>query len=96
MPSSRSGVTTIKIRPKTKEVLRGLGEKGMSYDEIIQEVVSGYLAHIEEIYERLNGQVAGRPLKEIVDELEGRASSGGWARSERDSPKGSTGFSQDR
>ena len=72
-----SGATTIKIRPETKEVLRGLGEKGMSYDEIIQEVVSGYLAHVEEIYERLNGPVTGRPLKEIVDKLEGRASSGG-------------------
>jgi len=60
------GITTIKVRPETKEILRRLGEKGMSYDKIIQEVVSGYLAHIEEIHERLSGPVVGRPLKEIV------------------------------
>lgn len=76
-----SAVTTIKVSQETKETLRSLGEKGITYDEIIQEVVSGYLTHIEEIYERLSGPVTGRPLKEIVDELEGRPSSRRRARS---------------
>ncbi|MEM2866767.1 MAG: hypothetical protein QXM46_03520 [Candidatus Hadarchaeales archaeon] len=65
--------TTIKVSLKTKETLRSLGEKGMSYDEIIQEVVAGYLAHVEELLERLKEFPKGRSLKEIVDELEGRS-----------------------
>ncbi|MEM3402049.1 MAG: hypothetical protein QW179_03475 [Candidatus Hadarchaeales archaeon] len=69
-----SATTTIKVSPETKETLRELGEKGMSYDEIIQEVVAGYLAHVQELCERLKEFPKGRPLKEIVNELEGRPS----------------------
>lgn len=69
--------TTIKVSPETKELLRSLGEKGESFDEIINKIVSSYLAHVEELYERANEYpIKGRPLKEIVDELEGRGPPG--------------------
>lgn len=71
--------TTIKVSPETKELLRSLGEKGESFDEIIQEVVSSYLAYVEELCERVKEFPKGRPLEEVVDELEGRASPGGRA-----------------
>jgi hypothetical protein len=73
-----AAATTIRVRPETKKTLASLGEKGMSYDKIIEEVVSGYLAHVDEIYERVNAEpFEGRPLEEIVNELEGSGASRG-------------------
>ncbi|MEW6222399.1 MAG: hypothetical protein AB1476_03660 [Candidatus Hadarchaeota archaeon] len=62
--------TTIKIHSDTASTLRKLGDKGMTYDEIINEVVSGYLAFVDELYQRANEPVVGRPLREVMDELE--------------------------
>lgn len=33
-------VTTVALKPETKELLRQLGEKGESYDEIIHKLIS--------------------------------------------------------
>ena len=33
-------ITTVALKPETKELLRQLGEKGESYDEIIQKLIS--------------------------------------------------------
>ena len=43
---------------------------------IINDVVLSYLAFVDELYERVNGPVVGRPLEEIIDELEGNSASG--------------------
>ena len=37
-------ITTIALKPETKELLRQLGEKGESYDEIIQDLIKEYNA----------------------------------------------------
>jgi len=62
--------TTIKIQPGTAATLRKLGEKGMTYDEIINELVFAYLAFVDKLYQRVNEPIVGRPLEEIMDELE--------------------------
>ena len=67
--------TTIKIQSGTATTLRKLGEKGMTYDEIINEIVSAYLAFVDKLYQRANEPVVGRPLREIMDELESDTSS---------------------
>jgi len=33
-------VTTVALKPETKELLRELGEKGESYDDIIRKLIS--------------------------------------------------------
>jgi hypothetical protein len=62
--------TTIKIQSGTAATLKKLGEKGMTYDEIINELVFAYLAFVDELYQRVNEPIVGRPLKEITNELE--------------------------
>ena len=47
----------------------------MTYDEIINEIVSAYLAFVDKLYQRANEPVVGRPLQEITDELESDTSS---------------------
>ena len=66
--------TTIKVHRETAATLRSLGEKGMTYDEIINDVVLSYLAFVNELYERVNGPIVGRPLEEIVNEPESDSS----------------------
>ena len=44
--------TTIQIRPETREMLRAIGGKGETYDEIIRELLSVYEARLAEIERR--------------------------------------------
>lgn len=47
-----STITTISVKPETKEILRGLGSKGQTYDEIIRMLVQK--ASIKELDKRWN------------------------------------------
>lgn len=48
--------TTIHVDTKTRDMLRSLGRKGESYDDIIQKLVKGarYVEFIEESYHILD------------------------------------------
>jgi len=45
--------TTIQIKPETREMLRAIGGKGETYDEIIRELLGVYEARLAEIEHRL-------------------------------------------
>jgi len=45
-------ITTISVKPETKEILRELGSKGQTYDEIIRMLVDK--ASIKELDKRWN------------------------------------------
>ncbi len=47
-----AGTTTISLRKETKEILRKLGSKGQTYDEVIRELVEK--ASIKELDSRWN------------------------------------------
>jgi hypothetical protein len=47
-----STITTISVKPETKEILRELGSKGQTYDEIIRMLVQK--ASIKELDKRWN------------------------------------------
>ncbi|MCD6248173.1 MAG: hypothetical protein J7J17_01815 [Hadesarchaea archaeon] len=44
--------TTIQIKSETREMLRAIGGKGETYDEIIRELLSVYEARLAEIERR--------------------------------------------
>ena len=46
--------TTIQLGSETREMLRAVGKKGQTYDEIIQELIAVYEARLEELEQRLN------------------------------------------
>lgn len=46
--------TTIQLGSETREMLRAMGRKGQTYDEIIRELITVYEARIEELEQRLN------------------------------------------
>ena len=59
-------VTTISVRVETKEMLRKLGSKGQTYDQIIRELVER--ASISELDRRWNYILEGEefiPLDEL-------------------------------
>lgn len=47
-----ASITTISVKPETKEILRELGGKGQTYDEIIRMLVQK--ASIKELDKRWN------------------------------------------
>ncbi len=48
----RTTMTTISLQKETKEMLRKLGSKGQTYDEVIRELIER--ASIKELDERWN------------------------------------------
>jgi predicted DNA-binding protein len=46
--------TTIQLGTETREMLRAVGRKGQTYDEIIKELISVYEARLEELEQRLS------------------------------------------
>jgi len=44
--------TTIQLEPETREMLRAIGGKGQTYDEIIRDLVAIYEARLEELERR--------------------------------------------
>jgi len=46
-------VTTVQLRPETREALKAIGGKGQTYDEIIWDLIAAYETRLEEIERRL-------------------------------------------
>lgn len=46
--------TTIQLGSETREMLRAVGRKGQTYDEIIRELIAVYEVRLEELEQRLN------------------------------------------
>lgn len=61
--------TTIQLQPETREMLRAVGGKGETYDEIIRELLGVYEARLAELKRRLEDPDENYiPLEEIKKE----------------------------
>lgn len=58
-------ITTIPIQKETRDLLRQLGSKGKTYDQIIHELVEIRQAFISDLY-RILEEEEFTPLKEIA------------------------------
>ncbi|MEW6592217.1 MAG: hypothetical protein AB1305_00795 [Candidatus Hadarchaeota archaeon] len=58
--------TTIQLEPETRDMLKAIGGKGETYDEIIKDLIASYEERLAELENRLKA-----PRKEFVtlDEL---------------------------
>lgn len=50
----KMATTTIQLGSETREMLRAIGKKGQTYDEIIRELITVYETRLEELKQRLN------------------------------------------
>jgi len=59
--------TTIQVEREVKDVLKKMGRKGDTYNEIIKRLIkrSGYIEFMEEQYRILNGEKEWTPIDEI-------------------------------
>jgi UTP:GlnB (protein PII) uridylyltransferase len=63
------GITTIQISTETWDMLKNLGPKGKTYDEIIRDLIDNYLSYLQHLEYRLDhGEF--RPFDEVVEEIE--------------------------
>lgn len=65
-------VTTIQIRTETRDLLKRIGDKGKTYDEIIEDLIETYEAHMQLMLDRLAECTpeTTRPAEEVLDELD--------------------------
>jgi len=64
-------VTTIQVRESTRDLLKSIGEKGKTYDQIIHELVEIREAFIDDLLKTLEeGEFI--PLEEAIREVERR------------------------
>ena len=64
-------VTTIQVKESTRDLLKGIGEKGKTYDQIIHELVEIREAFIDDLLKTLEeGEFI--PLEEAIREVERR------------------------
>jgi len=64
-------VTTIQIQESTRDLLKSIGEKGKTYDQIIHELVEIREAFIDDLLKTLKeGEFI--PLEEAIREVERR------------------------
>ncbi len=64
----RRMVTTIPIKKETRELLRQVGRKGQTYDEIIRGLVETHEAFISHLYQILEEEKF-TPLEDVIREL---------------------------
>jgi|GEM_PF-961530 len=63
--------TTIQVKESTRDLLKGIGEKGETYDQIIHELVEIREAFIDDLLKTLQeGEFI--PLEEAIREVERR------------------------
>jgi len=64
-------VTTIQVQESTRDLLKSIGEKGKTYDQIIHELVEIREAFIDDLLKTLReGEFI--PLEEAIREVERR------------------------
>lgn len=64
-------VTTIQVQESTRDLLKSIGEKGKTYDQIIHELVEIREAFIDDLLKTLKeGEFI--PLEEAIREVERR------------------------
>jgi len=64
-------VTTIQVQESTRDLLKSIGEKGKTYDQIIHELVEIREAFIDDLLKTLEeGEFI--PLEEAIREVERR------------------------
>lgn len=64
-------VTTIQVQESTRDLLKSIGEKGKTYDQIIHELVEIREAFIDDLLKTLDeGEFI--PLEEAIREVERR------------------------
>lgn len=64
-------VTTIQVKESTRDLLKSIGEKGKTYDQIIHELVEIREAFIDDLLKTLQeGEFI--PLEEAIREVERR------------------------
>ncbi len=61
--------TTIQLRPETRDLLRSVAAKGETYDDVINELIAGYRAYIEEQLRKLE-EDEFVPAEEVFSEIE--------------------------
>lgn len=65
-------VTTIQVKTETRDLLKRIGSKGETYDEVIRELAEAREAYLRLMLDRLAESTpeGTRPAKEILDEVE--------------------------
>ena len=60
-------VTTVQIAPETRDLLKSVGKKGETYDEIIRKLLksSEYVAFVEDQYRILREEDHWAKLKDL-------------------------------
>jgi predicted transcriptional regulator len=62
-------VTTIQLRPQTRKMLKSIAVKGETYDDVINELIAGYYAYIDEQLRKLE-EDEFVPAEEVFSEIE--------------------------
>jgi hypothetical protein len=67
----RMAVTTIQVQTETRDLLKKLGDKGKTYDEIIHDLVETYESYTQMMLDRLeeSSPETTRPAEEIFNEV---------------------------
>jgi predicted CopG family antitoxin len=62
---------TIKIEPETRELLKSLGDKGQSYDDVIRDLADGYKLYwsMQEGHDKVMQELRARRIKEAIARL---------------------------
>lgn len=70
-------MTTIQVKTETRDLLKRIGDKGKTYDEIIEDLIETYDAHMQMMLDRLAECTpeTTRPVKEVLDELDAKLKS---------------------
>lgn len=65
-------VTTIQVQTETRNLLKNIGDKGKTYDDIIRELASIREAYIQLMLDRLEecSPETTRPIEEVLDEID--------------------------
>jgi hypothetical protein len=61
--------TTIQVRPETRDALKSVAAKGETYDDVINELIAGYRAYINEQLRKLK-EDEFVPAEEVFSEIE--------------------------
>jgi len=62
-------VTSIQLKPKTRDLLRSIAAKGETYDDVIAELVATYQAYLTEQLRKLE-EDEFVPAEEVFDAIE--------------------------